>query len=74
MLINEYDVRRQNVKRYAKIKNVPLWRVAWLAGINDGNLSRRLRHLSEDQEKAYCRIIDQLADGEVADGEVTNGT
>lgn len=61
-LFNDFDKRRDAVKEYAKDKNVPLWKIAADMGINDGNLSRKLRMLSESQEQEMYNRIDRLAE------------
>ena len=62
-LFNDFDKRRDAVKEYAKDKNIPLWKIAADIGINDGNLSRKLRTLSEEQEQDIYSRIDRLAAG-----------
>ena len=63
---NDFVKRRDAVKEYAKNKNVPLWKIATDMGINDGNLSRKLRTLSVEQAQEMYSRIDRLAaeDGE----------
>ena len=46
---------------YSKDKNIPLWKIAADMGINDGNLSRKLRTLSAEQERDIYNRIDRLA-------------
>lgn len=60
-LFNDFDKRRDAVKEYAKDKNVPLWKIAADIGINDGNLSRKLRTLSAEQAQDMYGRIDRLA-------------
>lgn len=60
-LFSDFDKRRESVKEYARNKNIPLWRIAADMKINDGNLSRKLRTLSEEQEQDICSRIDRLA-------------
>lgn len=60
-IFSEFDKRRDAVKEYARNKNIPLWRIAADMKINDGNLSRKLRTLSEEQERDIYSRIDRLA-------------
>lgn len=46
-LFSDFNKRRDAIKEYARNKNIPLWKIAADMGINDGNLSRKLRTLSE---------------------------
>lgn len=58
--ISDFDKRREAVKEYAKNNNVPLWKIAADMGINDGNLSRKLRTLSVEQEQEIYSRIERL--------------
>ena len=62
------------LRRYAQERKVPLWKVADAFGINDGNLSRRLRHeFTVEQAARFKQIVDTIA----TDGEprgVANGS
>lgn len=60
-LFSDFDKRRDAVKEYSKDKNIPLWKIAADMGINDGNLSRKLRTLSAEQERDIYNRIDRLA-------------
>ena len=60
-LFCDFDKRRDAVKEYARNKNIPLWKIAADMGVNDGNLSRKLRTLSEEQEQDIYSRIDRLA-------------
>lgn len=52
----------QDIKQYAKDKNIKLWQIAGRLGINDGNFSRKLRfELQEDKKEEIRAIIDELA-------------
>lgn len=62
-LFSDFDKRRDAVKEYARNKNIPLWKIAADMKINDGNLSRKLRTLSEEQEQDIYSRIDRLAAG-----------
>lgn len=53
--------RGKKVKRKAKEKGVPLWWLSQAYGINDGNLSRLLRSLSDEDYEKLSKIIDELA-------------
>lgn len=60
-LFSDFDKRRETVKEYARNKNIPLWKIAADMGVNDGNLSRKLRTLSAEQEQDIYSRIDRLA-------------
>ena len=51
-----------DIKNYAKLKGVKLWRIANEIGVTDSTLSRKLRKefTDEEKEKIYC-IIDRLS-------------
>lgn len=66
-LFSDFDKRRDAVKEYAKDKNIPLWKIAADMGINDGNLSRKLRTLSVEQERDMYSRIDRLAEEAVTE-------
>lgn len=61
MLFSDFDKHRDAVKEYSKNKNIPLWKIAADMGINDGNLSRKLRTLSAEQEQDIYSRIDRLS-------------
>ena len=51
------------IRNRAKERGVFLWEIAEKLGINDGNLSRRLRkELSESQKEQIFGIIDELSE------------
>lgn len=53
-----------DIREYAKNKGVPLYVIASKLGINDGNLSRKLRtELPEEKKTEIKAIIDNLAAG-----------
>lgn len=60
--------RGKDIKRKAKEKGVPIWWLARAYGINDGNMSRLLRTLSEDDYERLNKIIEELA-AEQRDGD-----
>lgn len=64
-LFNDFDRRRNEIKQYAKEKGVPLWKIAVDMSVNDGNFSRRLRTLSEEQFEDIRERIDRLGEEEV---------
>lgn len=52
----------QDIKQYAKDKNIKLWQIAGRLGINDGNFSRKLRvELPEEKKIEIRAIIDELS-------------
>ncbi len=53
----------QEIRTAAKENGVRLWEVADALGINDGNLSRKLRHeLSAEEQKQIISIIADIAE------------
>lgn len=54
----------QEIRQTAKKSGVKLWQIADKLGINDGNLSRKLRHeLTESERIDILNIIAELAKG-----------
>lgn len=52
------------IRQTAKKSGVKLWQIADKLGINDGNLSRKLRHeLTESERVNILNIIAELAKG-----------
>jgi hypothetical protein len=52
----------EDIRKFAKENQVPLWRVAQELGINDGNLSRRLRkELPTEKKVEIYNIIIKIA-------------
>lgn len=52
----------EDIKRYAKSKNVKLFQIGKVLGMNDGNFSRKLRYeFSDDEKKNVYGIIDDLS-------------
>lgn len=50
------------IKNYAKVSGVKLWQVAEALGMQDSNLSKKLRHqLAPAEEQRICDLIDQIA-------------
>lgn len=59
------EIYNKDIREYAKINGVPLFKIASMMGINDGNFSRKLRNeLPEDVKTKIKAIIDELAAGE----------
>lgn len=55
--------KNQELREYAKNKDVKLWEVAEVLGINDGNFSRKLRkELSDTERDNVLSIIDKVAE------------
>ena len=52
----------KDIRNYAKIKGVKLWKIAEQLQITDSTFSRKLRKefTNEEKEKIYC-IIDRLS-------------
>lgn len=61
-LKGENSVKNERVRAAAKQSGVRLWQLAERIGINDGNLSRRLRReLSDEEQERMISIIDEIA-------------
>ena len=59
-------MKNSKVRLAAMEAGVKLWQVAERLGINDGNLSRRLRQeLPEEEQERLLRIIQELAGGDM---------
>lgn len=57
----------QAIRNEARACGVKLWQIAEVIGINDGNLSRKLRHeLSEEERDKIISIIHSIRDGGTA--------
>lgn len=57
-------MNNQEIRQTAKKSGVKLWQIADKLGINDGNLSRKLRHeLTESERVNILNIIAELAKG-----------
>lgn len=51
-----------DIRTAAKSRGIRLWQIADKLGINDGNLSRKLRkELPQDEKQAIFKIIDTIA-------------
>jgi uncharacterized protein YidB (DUF937 family) len=51
----------QEIRELASKEGIKLWQIADKLGINDGNLSRKLRHeLPEAQKERVIAIIEEL--------------
>lgn len=60
-------MKNSEVREHAKKKSVKLWQIADALGINDGNLSRKLRHeLPEEEKNKILALIDEIAEKESA--------
>lgn len=59
-------MHNKTIRQLAKEKNVKLWQIADALGINDGNLSRKLRkELPQEEQKKIISIINELAEGDL---------
>lgn len=55
-------MRNEDVRMYAKQKNVKLWLIAERLGIADSSFSRMLRYeITREKKEEIHRIIDELA-------------
>ena len=55
-------MRNEDVREYAKNKNVKLWWIAEKLSITDGMFSRKLRKELPNEEKQHIyKIIDELS-------------
>ena len=56
-------MNNQAIRQAAKASGIRLWEVAEAIGINDGNLSRKLRHeLSPEEQERILEAISKLAE------------
>lgn len=56
-------MKNKELRDYARIKDVRLWRIAEKLSIADSNFSRLLRHeLSDEKKEEVIKIIDELAE------------
>lgn len=56
------DMQNKDIRDYARIKDVRLWKIAEKLNLCDSNFSRLLRHeLPEDKKIQIRAIIDDLA-------------
>lgn len=63
-------MKNKAVRDAAKMYGVKLWELAEALGINDGNLSRKLRHeLPEKEQEEIIDIIANIAKGKGGDTE-----
>ena len=53
-------MRKDELKAYAKSKGVFLWELADELGMRDTDLSRKLRHISDDEYAKYISLIDHV--------------
>ncbi len=52
----------EEIREFARERGVRLWQVAEALGINDGNLSRKLRHeLPAAEQDAIRELISEIA-------------
>lgn len=52
----------KEIRDYARIKDVKLWKIAEKLNMRDSNFSRLLRHeLTEDKKQEIHKIIDELS-------------
>lgn len=55
-------MKNTEIREAAKKKGIYLWQLADVLGINDGNLSRKLRkELPQEEKNRILEIIDQLS-------------
>ena len=57
-------MRGQEIKVKAKEKGVPIWWLAKICNVNDGNFSRLLRDLSEEDYERLSNAIEELSAGQ----------
>lgn len=56
-------MNNQTIRQAAKASGVRLWEIAEAIGINDGNLSRKLRHeLPPEEQRRILEVISKLAE------------
>ena len=56
----EKSMRKDELKAYAKSKGVFLWELAEELGMCDTGLSKKLRHISDDEYAKYISLIDHV--------------
>lgn len=55
-------MRNKDIRDYARIKDVKLWKIAEKLNMHDSNFSRLLRQeLTEDKKEEIQKIIDELS-------------
>lgn len=55
-------MRNEDIKKYIKSRNVPMWRVAERLRIADSSFSRMLRYEISEEKKFQIKVIaDELA-------------
>lgn len=63
----EITMQNKTIRQYARINEIPLWRIAQELGVCEMTLTRWLRvPLSEEREARIIEIIDRLSGKEVA--------
>lgn len=57
-------MKNKAIREAAKEHGVKLWEIAEALGINDGNLSRKLRReLPDDEQERIISVIEEIARG-----------
>ena len=55
-------MKNKDIRDYARLKDVRLWKIADRLNLQDSNFSRLLRHeLPEEKNTEIFKIIDELA-------------
>lgn len=55
-------MKNKDIRDYARLKDVRLWKIADRLNLQDSNFSRLLRHeLPEEKKTEIFKIIDELA-------------
>ena len=55
-------MNNQEIRKYAKSKNINLWEIAKYLNISEPTMTRKLRvELSEEEKQKIFKIIDELA-------------
>ena len=55
-------MNNQEIRKYAKSKNINLWEIAKFLNFSEPTMTRKLRvELSEEEKQKIFKIIDELA-------------
>jgi len=58
----------EDMRRYAKFRGVPQWKIAEYLGISEPTLGRKWRHeLPQEEKQKYIHLIDEIGGSNHAD-------
>jgi len=53
----------EEIRKHARVKSVPFWKVAYTLGISEPTMTRKLRfELSPDEKRRVMQTIDKLSE------------